>query len=192
MGASFGCRTAGWPSDAFTFRFAAKGHLAICAGQRVRGFYSGKIGWHDLRAKQRHFGVIVASDISGLADHPAMGVTFGGPASTTDTVNPVAGQAELNGVPCLLTGAPWQAVIFPRSGGEKRFALTYHFFWGLDEALNTFVGLWNALETNRNLGMLCPQNADGETRGNNDYGLRVPTQKAGYKISVPGFLQPRQ
>jgi branched-chain amino acid transport system substrate-binding protein len=113
------------------------------------------------------------------------------PASTTDTVNPVADQAELNGVPCISTGAPWQAVIFPRGGGEKPFEWTYHFFWGLDEALNTFVGLWNSLETNKKVGMLFPQNADGETWGNNDYGLPVPTQKAGYEITVPGFFQPR-
>jgi branched-chain amino acid transport system substrate-binding protein len=45
----------------------------------------------------------------------------------------------------------------------KPFEWTYHFFWGLDEALNTFVGLWNSLETNKKVGMLFPQNADGET-----------------------------
>lgn len=46
-------------------------------------------------------------------------------------------------------------------------------------------------ETNKNVGMLFPQNTDGETWGNNDYGLPVPTQKAGYKITGPGFFQPR-
>jgi branched-chain amino acid transport system substrate-binding protein len=113
------------------------------------------------------------------------------PASTTDTVSPVADQAELYECPCISTGAPWQAVIFPRGGADKPFKWTYHFFWGLDEALNTFVGLWNTLETNRKVGMLFPQNADGETWGNNDYGLPVPTQKAGFEIVVPGFFQPR-
>ena len=78
------------------------------------------------------------------------------PASTTDTVNPTADQAELNGVPCISTGAPWQAVIFPRGGDKKPFEWTYHFFWGLNEALNTFVGLWNSLETNKKVGMLFP------------------------------------
>lgn len=101
------------------------------------------------------------------------------PASTTDTVSPVADQAELFGCPCLSSGAPWQAVIFPRGGGETPFTWTYHFFWGLDEALNTFVGLWNALETNRRVGMLFPQNGDGETWGNTDYGLPAPTRATG-------------
>lgn len=113
------------------------------------------------------------------------------PASTTDTVSPVADQAELYECPCVSTGAPWQAIIFPRGGAETPFKWTYHFFWGLDEALNTFVGLWNSLETNRKVGMLFPQNADGETWGNTEYGLPVPTQKAGFEITVPGFFQPR-
>jgi branched-chain amino acid transport system substrate-binding protein len=113
------------------------------------------------------------------------------PASTTDTVSPVADQAELYECPCVSTGAPWQAIIFPRGGAENPFKWTYHFFWGLDEALNTFVGLWNSLETNKKVGMLFPQNADGETWGNTEYGLPVPTQKAGYEITVPGFFQPR-
>lgn len=113
------------------------------------------------------------------------------PASTTDTVSPAADQAELNECPCLSTGAPWQAIIFPRGGQDNPFKWTYHFFWGLDEALNTFVGLWNTIETNRKVGMLFPQNADGETWGNNDYGLPVPTKKAGFEIVVPGFFQPR-
>ncbi|MGV8954493.1 MAG: ABC transporter substrate-binding protein, partial [Cypionkella sp.] len=69
------------------------------------------------------------------------------PASTTDTILPVMEQAELYETPCISAGAPWQAVIMPRGGGE--FNWTYHFFWGLDEALNTFVGLWNGLETNK-------------------------------------------
>jgi branched-chain amino acid transport system substrate-binding protein len=113
------------------------------------------------------------------------------PASTTDTVSPTADQAELYETPCVSTAAPWQAIIFPRGGADKPFKWTYHFFWGLDEALNTFVGLWNTIETNRKVGMLFPQNADGETWGNSDYGLPVPTQKAGFEIVVPGYFQPR-
>jgi branched-chain amino acid transport system substrate-binding protein len=113
------------------------------------------------------------------------------PASTTDTVNPVADQAELFECPCVSTAAPWQAIIFPRGGAENPFNWTYHFFWGLDEALNTFVGLWDSLDSNRRVGMLFPQNADGATWGNNDYGLPAPTTAAGFETVVPGFFQPR-
>ena len=111
------------------------------------------------------------------------------PASTTDTILPSMEQAELYETPCISSGAPWQAVIMPRGGGE--FNWTYHFFWGLDEALNTFVGLWNGLDTNKKVGMLFPQNIDGETWGNNDYGLPVPTKAAGYDVTIPGYFQPR-
>jgi branched-chain amino acid transport system substrate-binding protein len=111
------------------------------------------------------------------------------PASTTDTILPVMEQSELYETPCISSGAPWQAVIMPRGGGE--FDWTYHFFWGLDEALNTFVGLWGGLDTNKKVGMLFPQNIDGETWGNNDYGLPVPTKAAGYDVTIPGYFQPR-
>ena len=39
--------------------------------------------------------------------------------------------------------------------------------------------------------MLFPQNIDGETWGNDSYGLPVPTKKAGYEVFVPGYFQPR-
>ncbi len=111
------------------------------------------------------------------------------PASTTDTILPVMEQAELYEAPCISSGAPWQAVVMPRGGGD--FDWTYHFFWGLDEALNTFVGLWNGLETNKKVGMLFPQNIDGETWGNDGYGLPAPTRAAGYDVTIPGYFQPR-
>lgn len=111
------------------------------------------------------------------------------PASTTDTILPVAEQAELYETPCISAGAPWQAMVLPRGGGE--FDWTYHFFWGLDEALNTYVGLWNGLDSNKTVGMLFPQNIDGETWGNPEYGLPAPTRAAGYEVVIPGFFQPR-
>ena len=111
------------------------------------------------------------------------------PASTTDTILPVMEQSELYEAPCISAGAPWQAVIMPRGGGE--FDWTYHFFWGLDEALNTYVGLWNGLESNKVVGMLFPQNIDGETWGNEEYGLPAPTRAAGYEVVIPGYFQPR-
>src|SRR5262245_18239054 len=112
------------------------------------------------------------------------------PTSTTDMVSKTADQAELNECPCISSGAPWQAIIFPRGGAENPFKWTYHFFWGLDEGLRTFVGLWNAVETNRKVGMLFPQNADGETWGNAEYGLLVPTNAAGFETVIPGYFQP--
>jgi len=113
------------------------------------------------------------------------------PASTTPTITAAADQAELYEIPCVSCGAPWQAIIFPRGGADNPFTWTYHFFWGLDEALRTFVGLWNTIETNKKVGMLFPQNIDGETWGNEDYGLPSPTRDAGFEVVKPGYFQPR-
>ncbi|MFK3692479.1 ABC transporter substrate-binding protein [Agrobacterium tumefaciens] len=113
------------------------------------------------------------------------------PASTTDVINSAADQAELNGVPSISSAAPWQAFVMPRGGDKKPFDWTYHFFWGLEDALATFVGLWQSLETNRNVGMLFPRNADGETWGNRGYGLPPAVEKAGFKTIVPSMFQPR-
>ena len=113
------------------------------------------------------------------------------PASTTPTITAAADQAELFETPCISAGAPWQAIIFPRGGQDKPFNWTYHFFWGLDEALHTFVGIWNTIETNKKVGMLFPQNIDGETWGNEDYGLPSPTRAAGFEVIKPGYFQPR-
>jgi branched-chain amino acid transport system substrate-binding protein len=112
------------------------------------------------------------------------------PTATTDTITGTMDQSELNECPCISSGAPWQAVIFPRGGDKKSFTWTYHFFWGLGEVLNTYVGIWNSAETNKKVGMLFPQNADGETWGNDDYGLPAPTKKAGYEVTIPGYFQP--
>ncbi|MBR0687812.1 ABC transporter substrate-binding protein [Bradyrhizobium manausense] len=114
------------------------------------------------------------------------------PASTSDVINPVSDQCELNGVPSISSTAPWQSFVFPRGGSsDKPFAWTYHFFWGLEDALGTFVGLWNSLQTNKKVGMLFPSNTDGEAWGNRDYGLPPAVEKAGYTTVVPNKFQPR-
>ena len=54
-------------------------------------------------------------------------------SSTGDTVNPVADQCELNGVPCITSDDPWQSWFFGRKGDPKKgFQWTYHFFWGFE------------------------------------------------------------
>lgn len=113
------------------------------------------------------------------------------PASTTDINNPTADQCELYGVPCVSSSSPWQAFVMPRGGAEKPFEWTYHFFWGLEDALGTFVGLWDSVETNRKVGMLFPRNADGETWGNEDYGLPPEVRKAGFEAITPSMFEPR-
>lgn len=113
------------------------------------------------------------------------------PASTTDINNPTADQCELYGVPCISSSSPWQAYVMPRGGAEQPFSWTYHFFWGLEDALGTFVGLWESVETNRKVGMLFPRNADGETWGNEEYGLPPAVRDAGFEAYAPSMFEPR-
>lgn len=113
------------------------------------------------------------------------------PASTTDVINPTADQCELYGVPSVSAAAPWQAFVMPRGGDKKPFQWTYHFFWGLEDVLATYVGLWKSVETNKKVGMLFPRNADGETWGNNDYGLPPAVRRAGFEAIAPSMFQPR-
>lgn len=113
------------------------------------------------------------------------------PASTTDINNPTADQCELYGVPCISSNSPWQAFVMPRGGAETPFEWTYHFFWGLEDALGTFTGLWKSVETNKKVGMLFPRNADGETWGSDEYGLPPEVAKAGFEAFAPSMFEPR-
>ncbi len=113
------------------------------------------------------------------------------PASTTDINNPTADQCELYGVPCISSNSPWQAFVMPRGGAENPFEWTYHFFWGLEDVLGTFTGMWKSIETNGKVGMLFPRNADGETWGNNDYGLPPAVTAAGFEAFAPSMFEPR-
>ncbi|MET4170296.1 branched-chain amino acid transport system substrate-binding protein [Bradyrhizobium sp. LA6.1] len=117
-------------------------------------------------------------------------VHFMVPASTTDINNPTADQCELYGVPSMSSSSPWQAFVMPRGGAGKAFDWTYHMFWGLEDVLATYVALWKSVETNKKIGMLFPRNADGETWGNNDYGLPPAVKKAGFAATSPSMFQP--
>ena len=77
-------------------------------------------------------------------DPPGRGRHHRSPASTPDTTNPVADQAEVNEVPCITTDCPWQPYFFGRNGDPaKGFDWTYHFFWGLEDVIAAFLALWD-------------------------------------------------
>ncbi len=112
-------------------------------------------------------------------------------SSTSDTVNPVADQCELNGVPCITTDTPWEAYFFGR-GGEpaKGFDWTYHFFWGGAQVVQTFTGLWNSIETNKVVGTLWSNDPDGVALSDAQKGLPPAFTKAGFKIVDTGLFTP--
>jgi branched-chain amino acid transport system substrate-binding protein len=111
-------------------------------------------------------------------------------ASTPDTTNPVADQAEANEVPCVTTDCPWQPYFFGRKGDpQKGFTWTYHFFWGLEDVIAAFLALWDSAPTNKVVGGLFPNDADGNAWGDTQRGLPPALAKAGYKLTDPGRYQ---
>ena len=111
-------------------------------------------------------------------------------AATPDTTNPVADQAEVNEVPCLTTNCPWQPYFFGRKGDPKvGFTWTYHFFWGLEDVIAAFLALWDGVPTNKVIGGLFPNDADGNAWGDAKLGFPPALQAAGYKLIDPGRYQ---
>lgn len=112
-------------------------------------------------------------------------------ASTPDTTNPVADQAEANEVPCITTDCPWQPFFFGRKGDPtKGFTWTYHFFWGLEDIIGAFTAMWNSAPTNKIVGGLFPNDADGNAWGDRERGLPGPLAAAGLRLIDPGRYQP--
>jgi branched-chain amino acid transport system substrate-binding protein len=127
----------------------------------------------------------VASELI-LSDKVDLLVTAG----TPDTTNPVSDQAEVNEVPCITTNCPWQPYFFGRKGDPKRgFTWTYHFFWGLEDVIGAFLALWDELPTNKVVGGLFPNDADGNAWGDAKIGFPPALAKGGFKLVDPGRYQ---
>lgn len=111
-------------------------------------------------------------------------------ASTVETINPVADQCELNGVPCISTVSPWQPWFFGRGAKpEAGFEWTYHFFWGLEDVIGVFLDMWKSVPTNNVVGGLFPNDADGNAWGDAKFGLPPALAKEGLKLTDPGRYQ---
>ena len=110
-------------------------------------------------------------------------------ASTGDNVAPVADQAEAYEVPCIATDDPWQAYFFGRKGDPKvGFKWTYLAFWGQEDQVATAFDLWKQVDTNKAVGVLWPNNTDGNSYRQN---WPEPLKNAGYTV-VDGGAFPDQ
>lgn len=127
-----------------------------------------------------------ASDVAAdLILRDKVSLVLVGAAPETD--NPVSDQCELNEVPCVSTVSPWQPWFFARGGkSEKPFKWTYHFFWGLEDAIAAFIGMWRQLETNRIVGGVFANDADA-----NAWGEALPPElrRNGFRFFDPGRFQ---
>jgi branched-chain amino acid transport system substrate-binding protein len=106
--------------------------------------------------------------------------------STPETINPVADACEAAGVPCMSTVMPWEAWYFGRGakpGQPSPFKWTFHFGFGGGEFFKTYVSQWSLIETNKKVGVLYPNDADGNAIREN---LAPALAKAGFTIIDPG------
>jgi branched-chain amino acid transport system substrate-binding protein len=110
--------------------------------------------------------------------------------NTPETANPVSDQCELNEIPCVSTLCPWQPWFFGRKGDPaKGFNWTYHFFWGLEDVIAVFTNLWKSVPTNKVVGGLFPNDADGNAWGDPQRGFPPVLAKDGFKLVDPGRFQ---
>ncbi|MEJ2003048.1 MAG: ABC transporter substrate-binding protein [Maritimibacter sp.] len=106
-------------------------------------------------------------------------------SSTPETTNPVADACEAAGVPCVTTVAPWESFFFGRGGvpGQQTFKWTFHFSFGAGDFLTVYQDQWSKIETNKKVGMLMPNDADGNAVRAN---LMPALQEAGFECFDPG------
>ena len=109
--------------------------------------------------------------------------------STPETINPVSDACEAAGVPCISTVMPWEAWYFGRGakpGEESPFKYTYHFGFGVDEFYQAYISQWDLIETNKKVGVMYPNDADGNAIR---AALAPKLIEAGYEIVDPGAYE---
>lgn len=116
-------------------------------------------------------------------------------ASTPETTNPVTTTAEAEGVPLISTMAPWQPWFIGQQGNPgdpdswRPFQYAYHFFWGLEDVISVFTNMWGQLDTNKIVGGLFPNDADGNAWGDPNTGFPPSLAEKGFQIFDPGRYQ---
>jgi branched-chain amino acid transport system substrate-binding protein len=112
-------------------------------------------------------------------------------AGSPETVVPSADQCEAAGVPSLASNVPWQAFHFGRGGTpDSSFKWTYAMALGLEQIVGGYIDMWSQLETNRVLGVIWPNNADGQSWSDATTGAPPMMEGAGYKLIFPSLYPP--
>jgi branched-chain amino acid transport system substrate-binding protein len=104
----------------------------------------------------------------------------------------VAIMAESLGVPCVSNDCPWQPYFMGRQKDPKNpvpFTWTYHFFWGLEDVTANFMGMWDKLDTNKLVGEMWGNDADGIAWSDPVTGQPPMLTAGGYKFIDSGRFQ---
>lgn len=111
-------------------------------------------------------------------------------ASTADTTVPVSDTCEASGMPCVCTDTPWQPWFFGRQGNPQTgFTWTYLSFWGIEDNLANSVATWDQISTNKKVGVMWSNSADGLASADPEQGWPPFMTQAGYTIADPGRYQ---
>src|SRR5438093_10887866 len=157
---------------------------ALAKGLKIRGkTYSVTILDRDTQSDPVRSGQLAKSLIT--KDHVDLMLT----TSTPETVNPVSDACEAAGVPCISTTMPWEAWYFGRGakpGQPSPFKYSFHFCFGVQEFFEAYTHLWPQVSTNKKVGVMWPNDADGNAIRAS---LGPLLEKAGYKIIDPGAYQ---
>ena len=136
-------------------------------------------------------GTAAANAASDLILNEGVSILLAG--STPDNTNPVSDQCEANQVLCITTVAPWQSWAGRDGGdpGKASFDYTYHFFWGLEDALRVYNAIWDATaEPGGTVGLLLSNDPDGNAWRNPDVGVPPFVTSVGRTPLATGTFDP--
>ena len=167
--------------DGYVLGLARK---ALAGGLTIGGkHYSVQILNRDSQSAPSHAAQVAGSLIHG--DQVDLMLA----TSTPETVNPVADACEAAGVPYITTVVPWEAWYFGRGAkdpNQSPFRYGYHFCFGVANFYNSYTHLWPQVRTNKIVGVMWPNDADGNAIRTS---LGPLLEKAGYTIVDPGAYQ---
>ena len=112
--------------------------------------------------------------------------------ATPETSVPVSTQCEIEEIPCIASGTPWQPFFFGRQSNPadpQPFKYTFDFFWGIEDVIAAYTNMWGQLSTNKQVGGLFPNDGDGNAWGDQKLGFPPVLNGKGYKITDPGRYQ---
>jgi branched-chain amino acid transport system substrate-binding protein len=112
-------------------------------------------------------------------------------SGTADTVNPTADQCEAQGTPSISNSTPWQSFYMGRGATpDKPFKWTYLHGLGLEQHTANFISMWNQIPTNKKVGLMFSNTADGAAWTNEKTGMPPLVKAAGYEATMPKMYNP--
>ena len=112
-------------------------------------------------------------------------------SGSPENVIPVADQCEALGTPSLSAYSPWQSFVFGRGGAmNKAFKWTFLHAMGVGDFIRADLTSIGLIPTNKKVGLLYPNNANGQSFADAKTGVPPLITKAGYTVVFSGVYPP--